>query len=53
VNYSVRLQAVMSNDLGEAIAKAREAAAVANAVEPRAESAYYGQSSDKPNAMLR
>ncbi len=30
-----------------AIAKAREAAAVANAVEPRAESAYYDQSRDR------
>ena len=29
------------------IAKAREAAAIANAVEPRAESAYYDQSSDR------
>jgi hypothetical protein len=29
------------------IAKAREAATIANAVEPRAESAYYHQSSDR------
>ncbi len=29
------------------IAKAKEAAAIANAVEPRAESAYYDQSSDR------
>jgi hypothetical protein len=35
------------------IAKTREAAAMANAVEPRAESAFYDQSSDKPNSMLR
>jgi hypothetical protein len=33
--------------LKAAIAKAREAAAIANAVEPRAESAYYDQSSDR------
>ncbi|NET55297.1 MAG: DUF2442 domain-containing protein [Symploca sp. SIO2E6] len=33
--------------LKAAIAKAREAAAVANAVEPRAKSAYYDQSSDR------
>jgi hypothetical protein len=33
--------------LKAAIAKAREAAAVANAVEPRAESAYYDKSSDR------
>jgi hypothetical protein len=33
--------------LKTAIAKAREAAAVANAVEPRAESAYYDKSSDR------
>lgn len=53
MKYSVRCQAVMRNNLGEAIAKAREAAVIANAVEPRAESAYYDQSSDKPNGMLR
>jgi hypothetical protein len=35
------------------IAKAREAAAIANAAEPRAESVFYHQSSDKPNGMLR
>ncbi len=34
------------------MAKAREAAAIANAVEPRAESAYYDQSSDS-EALLR
>ena len=34
------------------IAKAREAAIIANAVEPRAESAYYDQSSDS-EALLR
>ncbi|AFZ20613.1 DUF2442 domain-containing protein [Allocoleopsis franciscana] len=34
------------------IAKAREAATIANAVEPRAESAYYDQSSDS-EALLR
>ena len=33
--------------LTAAIAKAREAAVIANAVEPRAESAYYDQSSDR------
>ena len=33
--------------LKAAIAKAREAATIANAVEPRAESAYYDQSSDR------
>ncbi len=33
--------------LKAAIAKAREAAAIANAVEPRAESAYYDQSIDR------
>ncbi|MEW6491475.1 MAG: DUF2442 domain-containing protein [Cyanobacteriota bacterium] len=33
-------------------AKAREAATIANAVEPRAESAYYDQSSDS-EALLR
>jgi hypothetical protein len=34
------------------IAKAREAATIANAVEPRAESAYYDQGSDS-EALLR
>jgi len=34
------------------MAKAREAATIANAVEPRAESAYYDQSSDS-EALLR
>ncbi len=34
------------------IAKAREAAVIANAAEPRAESAYYDQSSDS-EALLR
>ena len=52
MNYSVRLQAVRRNNIGEAIAKAREAATIANAVEPRAESAYYDQSSDS-EALLR
>ena len=52
MNYSVRSQAVLPNKLGEAIAKAREAATIANAVEPRAESAYYDQSSDS-EALLR
>lgn len=33
--------------LKAAIAKAREAAAIANAIEPRAESAYYDSSSDR------
>lgn len=33
--------------LKAAIKKAREAAVIANAVEPRAESAYYDQSSDR------
>jgi len=33
--------------LKAAIAKAREAAVIANAVEPRAKSAYYDQSSDR------
>jgi len=33
--------------LKAAIAKAREAADIANAVEPRAESAYYDQSCDR------
>ncbi len=33
--------------LKTAIAKATEAAAIANAVEPRADSAYYDQSSDR------
>ena len=33
--------------LTAAIAKAREAAVIANAVEPRAESAYYDASSDR------
>jgi hypothetical protein len=33
--------------LKTAIAKAREATALANAIEPRAESAYYDQSSDR------
>ena len=47
MNYSVRLQAVRRNNIGEAIAKAREAAAIANVVEPRAESAYYDESSDR------
>lgn len=37
----------MPNNLGEAIATAREAATIANAVEPRAESAYYDESSDR------
>ncbi len=32
--------------LNAVIAKAKEAAVIANAVEPRAESAYYDQSSD-------
>jgi hypothetical protein len=39
--------------LKAAIAKAKEATALANATEPSAESAYYDQSSDKPNGMLR
>jgi len=33
--------------LKTAIAKAREAAVIANAAEPRAESAYYDKSSDR------
>jgi hypothetical protein len=33
--------------LKAAIAKAREAADIANAIEPRAESAYYDQSRDR------
>ena len=33
--------------LKAAIAKAREAAVIANAAEPRAESAYYDKSSDR------
>lgn len=40
------LKAAMLLQSRSANAKAREAAAVANAVEPRAESAYYDQSSD-------
>ncbi|MBE9129958.1 MULTISPECIES: DUF2442 domain-containing protein [unclassified Coleofasciculus] len=39
--------------LKAAIAKARETAAIANAVEPRAESAYYDQSSDRIVINLR
>ncbi|HEY9637662.1 MAG TPA: hypothetical protein V6D14_29990 [Coleofasciculaceae cyanobacterium] len=47
------LKAAMLLQSRSANAKAREAATIANAVEPRAESAYYDQSSDKPNGMLR
>ena len=46
------LKAAMLLRSRSANAKAREAAAIANPVEPRAESAYYDQSSDS-EALLR
>jgi hypothetical protein len=46
------LNAAMLLRSRSANAKAREAATIANAVEPRAESAYYDQSSDS-EALLR
>ncbi|HEY9638612.1 MAG TPA: hypothetical protein V6D14_34835 [Coleofasciculaceae cyanobacterium] len=47
------LKAAMLLQSRSANAKATKAAALANATEPRAESAYYDQSSDKSNGMLR